>query len=358
MARVEIFKEIKNRKMQKLYESMWEGNSVVLKADVINTPLGKMGTNGVVKDSKNSYSFSGENKAQALIDTFDIPAKNQKLFRKKFKMVCGGNGHEDRKITTLHSSSLCSLLFFYNVTENNKLKIDGIGTFTKSIFEYKSPVVKKNHDSCMDVVLIGKDEAGKDALLFLESKFSEYYITTAKRLKNISDNYLKNKYSQKVYSTKSLAKLGMHRSEAREGFFDLESDEAFYISGIKQMISHYVGLRNNLDKNHEFAKQKTAGQERVTEVIKAGAKIYLAEIVFDHIIGDFKMRNGKSYGETYAEKYKILAELLNEEIKNAYLDNRLSVIPHELKYSMFVDEGMEYKLDDNVKGFYWGWDEE
>ena len=86
-------------------------------------------------------------------------------------MACGGSGQEERRITTLHSSSLCALLFFYNVTDNHPLTIKGVGTFKESVFEFRSPVRDEEHPSCMDVVLIGEDEEHKPLVLFLESKF-------------------------------------------------------------------------------------------------------------------------------------------------------------------------------------------
>ena len=95
-------------------------------------------------------------------------------------MAVGGSGNEGDKITTLHSSSLCALLHFYNVerhpltlefkTKNNKkVEIKRRVIFNKSVFEFKSPVI--GNPSNMDVVLIGKDEnTGKNIVFFLESK--------------------------------------------------------------------------------------------------------------------------------------------------------------------------------------------
>ena len=128
-----------------------------------------------------------------LINIFNI--KDSTLFEEKYKMAVGGSGNEGDKITTLHSSSLCALLHFYNVekhaltlefkTKNNKNgEIKRRVRFTKSVFEFKSPVI--DNPSNMDVVLIGKDEtSNEDVVLFLESKFAEYYLSAGTTCRGI-----------------------------------------------------------------------------------------------------------------------------------------------------------------------------
>ncbi len=99
-------------------------------------------------------------------------------------MAVSGSGQEGRRITTLHSSSLCALLHFYNIEEEPLLKLTldtnkktRSVTFTQSFFEYQTPVF--NYPSNMDVVLLGKDDEGEEVALFLESKFSEYFLYTS-----------------------------------------------------------------------------------------------------------------------------------------------------------------------------------
>ena len=44
---------------------------------------------------------------------------NNELFKQKFSQSISGSGQELKRIATVHSSSLCALLFFYNVSEVN-----------------------------------------------------------------------------------------------------------------------------------------------------------------------------------------------------------------------------------------------
>ncbi|MCR5766753.1 MAG: hypothetical protein K6G09_12365 [Treponema sp.] len=122
-----------------------------------------------------------KNTTQEVADFFE--KSNKELFLKKFQMVCSGSGDEIKKITTLHSSSLCALLFFYNVTKTNKLifpysELHDI-EFYDSLFEVKNQVIRS--PSNIDVVLIGENKKGSKVIFFLESKFSEYILGINKK---------------------------------------------------------------------------------------------------------------------------------------------------------------------------------
>ena len=170
------------KKNKALYQALWEGVNFDAAVDQTWDKKYK-------KYSSNSYSFS---KASLLINIFNI--KDSTLFEEKYKMAVGGSGNEGDKITTLHSSSLCALLHFYNVTEDNPLTMAINGReikFTDSIFEFKSRVI--DNPSNMDVVLIGKNEKSyENVVLFLESKFAEYYLSAGTTCRGISKKYLDN----------------------------------------------------------------------------------------------------------------------------------------------------------------------
>ena len=352
----DMFKSIKNAKARDLYMNMWEHNCIVNDACIKRTTIRKCGDDDSTRESHCSYSFKGEDKLETLINVFCIPRENKDLFRQKFAMACGcsGNGHEYMKMTTLHSSTLLALLFFYNVTEENKLTIDGIGTFYKSVFKFVSPVIDKGHNTCVDVVLIGENDIGEEILLFLESKFSEYYMCAAKRSCKISERYLFRRCSEALYNEEFLETLGIVRCNAKDGFFTINSKEVFYIDGIKQMIAHYVGIRNDIDPSIGHIDQKETAQDEVIELIKDGAKVILAEMLFDPIVGDFEIEDGKTYKDAYAEKYSLLASGMNAELEKAKLQDKFCVCPNVLYYSMFLKDDIGYKLDNKVRAFYFG----
>ncbi len=156
--------------------------------------------------AKNSYSFKVDgidNKdvknlgdvQKTLTSVFDIAYPE--LFKEKLAQVCGGDGMKNniKEILTVHSSALCALLFFYAVDRRHlTLRINGKDiTFTKSFFEWKNPVFGR--DSNMDVVLFSTEN---NVLFFLESKFSEYYTSTAD-FKNIPWKYADDKLSRSIY---------------------------------------------------------------------------------------------------------------------------------------------------------------
>lgn len=163
------FKEFSGKKKE-IYEFLWNKES--------DFEVVKKGEEDI------SYEFTlGKKIIESMIDIFctNFKITNKELFATKFRMACSGSGNEIDKITTMHSSSLLALLSFFNVTEKNKLTIPGLDgyLFEKSFFEFKNKVIKS--PSNVDVVLLGKNKNGKKVILFLESKFTEYFTGVTKK---------------------------------------------------------------------------------------------------------------------------------------------------------------------------------
>ena len=204
------------------------------------------------KESENSLCFTQSIEPQeqenVLRNAFGLNDKDN--FSEKFKEATGGRGNEGRKIMTLHSSSLLSLMCFYNVTDKHPLILslpDGNEkkSFTESQFEvqndvtyaYKNNVSKfKSNPSNMDVVL-----KGDNCTLFLESKFSEY-------LKNGLVDGIKAEVYGEIYKELNdfLAKNDLKiEKDDEKGTFKLRAESGNtknYLQGIKQMISHFMGV--------------------------------------------------------------------------------------------------------------------
>ena len=323
------------KKSRYLYETMW-GN---LKSEfpVVNT-------NG---NSVNSYSFTNisttcENACSSrLIELFEITDKD--LFKEKFHQACGGSGNEIQRIGTLHSSALCALLFFYNVTENHPLTLTVEGKeciFIHSRFEFKNPVIK--NPSNMDVTLVGRyADTGKPVILFLESKFSEYMERFSTKL-DISNGYLSNRYSKDIYRSK-LDDLGITITEHPDkNEFTIESTEPCYLEGIKQMISHFIGVNNFMDTG-------PATYDPLISYLRKDAYIYLGTILFDKGIGHFEITDGVTCYESYKERYKTLADILNKAIPDKN-KKKLHVIKELFSYTMF--ENSDFVKEDKIKKFY------
>lgn len=336
------FGDMNDPKRRKIYECMWG-------SDAFDFPIEKTMSRGSA--SNNSYTFTNASAVDRdlcgnrLSELFGI--KHRNLFKEKFAQSCSGSGQELRRIATLHSSSLCALLFFYNVSKENPyiMEIEGEEyIFTYSCLEYQNTVIKGKNPSNIDVVLVGTDRrSGKPAVFFLESKFSEYYKEQAKRLE-IAAAYLKNNYGKTVYRGSSLAKMGLYMIEPDENEnFILCSEKACYLEGIKQMISHYIGIRNLCDS-------PGCKEDIISHAVLAGAKILLGEILFTKGIGQLPIGNGEECFASYRKKYLVLADILNEQLKKDGISDKFTVLSDILSYSLFQDK--EFIQEPEVKRFY------
>ena len=184
--------------------------------------------------------FFEENRdAHLFANLFSIPEEDCPSFYEAFKIVTQGQGEELRKINSLISSSLLSLLAFYplfNNTDKNKNIIINGNLYYKCFFEVKNRVVRR--PSCIDVVLVSVDEK---KMLFLESKLSEYADgleyshSYGKGYKTLYEDY-----GLFMHAFDGYLKLG----DCKDSLV-LESPvdkKKIYIEGVKQSISHLIGL--------------------------------------------------------------------------------------------------------------------
>lgn len=325
------FEELKNPKKE-IYEYLWGNCDLdfeVAKKGVTNPSYELAFSNMTLID------FVGDKIALS----FDIN-KNKDTFAKKFQMACSGTGDELKKITTLHSSSLCALLFFFNV-DNKKLVIPSLSEyeFTESYFEFKNKVIRS--PSNIDVVLLGKNiKTGKKVILFLESKFSEYITGTGKI--EVSESYFKS----------DCCSAPIYESIEKDESFDFNKKDGFYNSkkyneGIKQMISHYYGIRRFMKR--EFFDDNEDVYKNIREY--GAEEIILGEILFDNFAKDNKLEEKL---KDYKKAYSKLAKIINDQydIDKTKPENiEFKVLEKSLSYS----ELEEYISDfPKIKKFYFG----
>ena len=325
-----------------LYECMWG-------SEAFDFPVERTEFKGSV--SNNSYTFTNTSTINEdicrnrLAELFGIKCLD--LFKEKFAQSCSGSGQELKRIATLHSSSLCTLLFFYNVSKENPYIIEIEGeeyVFTYSCFEYQNTVIEGRNPSNIDVVLVGTDRrSGKPVVFFLESKFSEYYERPCRQLE-IAAAYLDNNYGKALYGEDSLAKMGLYMlARDRNQNVILCSEETCYLEGIKQMISHYIGVRNLCDSPGRK-------EDAVACAVSAGAMVLLGEILFTKGIGQLRIGNDEECFVSYQKKYTVLADVLNEQLKKDGISDKFTVLSDILSYSQFKDK--EYIQEPQVKRFY------
>lgn len=312
-----------------------------LEADVEKTILRR-------RPSDNSFCFIKYKEREGVVlkklkEVFGIDSDT---FDTKFREAISGNGQEIKRISILHSSSLAALLLLYSVSKNHPLKCQLEGEnykFDNCYFEVKTEVI--NSPSNMDVVLVGKNSEGKDVIFFLESKFSEYLNTGM--CNDISIAY-KDKYEE----------LGLMANNAIEGLLfgegigkdnvkclQIKSSNGTpqYCSGIKQMISHYIGVTNFIDKGAEALDPKQ--KSHLNEIVKLrnnGAEIILGEVLFAF---DDKVDKGKTKFSRYSSIYRDLAKVLELKKKSS----RLHILPEVLTYQELLKD---FTIDSKVKDFY------
>lgn len=267
-------------------------------------------------------------------DLADIFGLDQHIFKPKYHDAISGDGQEARRIRTIHSSSLISLLCFYWVSESRPLSLalDGRDvTFTKSAFEVKNPVGADEtgnvHFSNIDVALLGKDSTtGKPIVLFLESKFSEYLNWG--RYSGISNYVYAETYKQLIKrGDLDRMELKFEESSKNHSYSDLLSIKGrtnHYAAGIKQMVSHFLGVKTALD----------AG-------LYKNADVYLGEILYEFPESiDTEHKKIKDY----TKLYDVLAQGLN-----TLSEPKFKIVQHCFTYQGVFKNN---KLDAKVKDFY------
>ena len=275
------------------------------------------------KESPWSLAFAGH----CIKDIFKI---DDPTFCSKFVQAISGDGQEANKITTLHSSSLASLLVFYSVSKDNPIFLTVNGKeeeFIESRFEVKNEVSPGSGNySNVDVVLLGEN-----CIMYLESKFSEYLGSKPVEVKKVD-------YYDKIYERLSgtLEEAGVHLVEKEsKRFLESVEDKSFYNEGLKQMISHYLGVTTELMK----------GEERFS-----GKKVILGEILFN--FGDRVPKASdkyKSYKDAYSILQKGLARCAEEDDTGLIINNLTTyqcVLGSEANHKYFMN------LPESIRQFY------
>lgn len=290
------------------------------------------------EESSNSFSLKDKNTYRneiqhILISRFGI--KDIDLFKTKYTEAISGDGQEWTRITTLHSSSLIALLCFYSISKDNPVKINGY-TFDESYFEVKTQVYQDS-ESNMDVVLRGKDECGQKVVLFLECKFSEYISTG--QYKGISKTAYKVKYENLGLINGSSTIDNVTIDEVEDGLVILPKDKKqIYCGGIKQMLSHYIGVSNYCsNRNGALA-------EHQRFVADPNERVLLGEVLFD-FGPDI---TGQKF-ENYKNAYTSLARIINEKEGKDGIEMLKEVLTYQ---DIFVIKNSDVIKEENIKKFY------
>lgn len=278
------------------------------------------------------------------------------------EMFLAGNGHELEEYTdengkrhiaharSIYSSSMLAYNFFHWVSPERPLTLNGI-TYDKVYFEVKFPIFTKstegrpvNRPSNMDIVLISEDNL---TMLCIESKYTEH---THHQAAEFADAYFTPScyYKGNPYRA-SFVRLAKKYNEKSNGYF----------AGIKQNISHLIGITNVMhdDKalawfknNNPFIEPEVLAQishntefiftnllycrpEDVDDLfgdLQAEEKTYpyhLAELLFDDLQKDLdEPLLLSSFIKTYPELFEEVHSQMQKPLAD-YLDNRYVLTP-------------------------------
>lgn len=311
-------KEPKTKKMKLIYKAI--DYSFIKEEYIKNTYNSRW-----KRDSENSFMFSikkekdkpatNEDKLTIIENIFEI--KDNSYVRDKYNQAINGSGKEEKRISVLHSSSLCSFLHFYNLRKKpiiiNKVVYDEVH------FEIQNQVFRNHNPSNMDIVLISNKNK---KILFLEAKFSEYLLMT--------NHYIVNKEYKNIYEELNINNV-YKIIEKKEKIMLVSKDyNKHYIAGIKQMISHYLGIKN-------FIYNKKSIDEKIK--LREDFEVILGTILFDGWKDQDYLRN-------YTEEYKKIVHILNKD-KNK--PNNLKIVDSVLTYQEVFKN---YNLNKRVKQYY------
>lgn len=221
--------------------------------------------------------------------------------------------------------------------------------YTECLFEVRNEVI--NLPSCIDVILVEYNKDNEvDSILFLESKFTEY-LEDIKDKKEYGKSYIPLYEKEEIRESLKQGKILVE--DKNEENLILTSDFRIYIEGIKQSISHLIGLvkgpkiYENEPKNQYYPKQY---QTKYINLFEKSKVLFYGSILFQtptiqlaqykEIYNNIIANNGESILRGIYE----WSEMENEKIK---------ILPNILTYQCIFNTIQNGKLlNDNVRKLY------
>ena len=270
------------------------------------------------KDGLFFFKEAGESNREFVRRVFcgDLPEQH---FNDLYDQAIGGSGSEDCNMCNAISSSLFAFLFFSRVSKDNPITINDT-TYTHVCFEFKNRTLSGNTDfapSNIDVVLASGNY--KD-ILFIESKFGEYFYSLTKNYDKLSIQYNDRENRPTALIIERLLKdeqsfLKMIQKDKPQLLFS-DKNAKHYFEGIKQMLTHISGISNFIagrfcSTNHvhfyDMAKKAFEDALKNDNSGKKELTVALQEIVFDL---DRGFGLGKDELGDYIELHKCLQTAL------------------------------------------------
>ena len=282
-------------------------------------------------------------------------------FKKAFKIATEGQGGEISKVNSLISSALLPLLVFFRLFGNKenisiRWNLPGIEEeviFDRCFYEVRNEVIKL--PSCADVVLYSSTQ---NIMLFLESKFTEIYTLETK--KKYGKGYI-DLYKQEQIKDALTPKL---RVTSNKDNLILESDNPCYIEGIKQTISHLIGLvRGPKDYGTKFPEGYSKKYYTSYNEAFNRSRLYYGTILYDLTTLGVDGNSFTDYYELYSDVIGKHGESIIKAIKEwaeskrytVSSKNDIHIIEHPLTYQQLFqyDNNLELLKDYDIIGKFY-----
>lgn len=293
-----------------------------------------------ISDSELSQTFDSNGKpvADFLSDVFGI---DNESWHNSFIEATTGPGNEGNRILTLHSSALLALLTFANVSQSNPIVIQG-EKYIESHFEVRNIVIPGRNPSSIDILL--RAESGN--LLFLESKFTEYFDAShpnialaykpfyERLLPLLPDMPLQIVFPKKFTENKTEI-IGFSLKPKS----DRKELKSLYLYGIKQCISHLIGIANG----------PVAGELSDWDKTAYGKKIRFGTVLYQNKCPQFGIYKN-FYKETVG---KITSEMISKSMADHVgpYTNQIEVLPNIITYQEIM-RNSDFRLPPNIRKFY------
>ena len=279
------------------------------------------------------------------------------LKRTHYERVIGGQGNEKEKIDAVYSSSLQSYVFFNRVDKDHPITIpfeDGPMTFTKVLFEFKNKVIK--YPSSIDVVLVNEETR---SICFIESKLFEivrdsnedgnkvigisYFKAKSQDIKHHNIGYQETLHLELSDLDKMgikhpgcfLEKVNGNDSE-KCSIIPIGRNKYVYSEGIKQVLSHMIGILNFKKEMLEDTDLKPYNFDHYYYLELYNELPHLENKIID---AREKINN---FVEHFKEVQKILEDKINHEVKIAIMSYQ----------ELFADESNQQVVNETILKYY------
>lgn len=293
--------------------------------------------------------------ADLFAEKFEIrDEKDLNKFRQAFRICTEGQGNELKSINNVISSALLPLLTFFRLFGRNSgysltLKLDDNSepvVFDRCFFEVRNRVLRL--PSCVDVALYSSKSK---VMLSLESKLSEYNKVT-------TDLEIKKGYAELYNDDKFREILNAGGIVIKGSKLKLKSGEKAYFEGIKQTISHLIGLVQGPSQNRKGVYYPSEYLNDYEECYNNADTINYATIILDP--KEIDATDCESAYDNYVNLYKTTigangADIINcirswDQLKHN-TKKEIVILKEPLSYHKVFKENRGLLLD-KIRKFY------